>query len=69
MSTAELKNIVDHASLAEKRFLFVYLAETLNPNTTEQMDKWDRRMADMHAGKNRVSAEEFEKRLDRRPSK
>ena len=65
MSTAELKSFVDHASDAEKRFLFVYLAETLNPNSAEQTAEWDRRMKEMDAGKKRVSLQDFEKRLDR----
>jgi hypothetical protein len=65
MSTAELKSIVDHASDTEKRFLFLYLAETLNPNTGEQTAEWDRRMNDMDAGEKRVSWEEFERRLDK----
>lgn len=65
MSTAELKSFVDHASDAEKRFLFVYLAETLNPNTDEQTAEWDHRMKEMDAGEKRVSWKEFEKRLDK----
>jgi hypothetical protein len=65
MSTAELKSIVDHASDTERRFLFVYLAEMLNPNTGEQTVEWDRRMKEMDAGQKRVTWEEFEKRLDR----
>jgi hypothetical protein len=64
MSTAELKRIVDHASDSEKRFLFVYLAETLSPNNDQQAAEWDRRMKEMDAGEKRVSWDEFEKRLD-----
>jgi hypothetical protein len=65
MSTAELKQIVDDATEEQQQFLFVCLAEKLHVHTQEKMRELDGRSADLNAGKNRVSLEEFEKRLDR----
>ena len=64
VSTAELKRIVDDATVEEQRFLFVCLAEKMQPHSQEELQELDRRLADMDAGKNRLSLEEFEKRLD-----
>ena len=64
MSMVELKRIVDDATVEERQFLFVCLSEKLHPNSPKELEKLDRRMADLEAGKKRLSLEEFEKRLD-----
>jgi len=65
MSTAELKRIVDDATVEEQRFLFICLAEKMQPHSQEELQELDRRLTDIDAGKNRLSLEEFEQRLDR----
>ena len=65
MSTAELKRIVDDATAEEQQFLFVCLSEKLHAHSQEELEELDRRLAEMNAGKRRLSLGEFEKRLDR----
>ena len=65
MSAAELKRIVDEATVEEQQFLFVCLAEKLHPHSHEELQGLDRRLADMDTGKHRLSLDEFERRLDR----
>jgi len=65
MSTAELKRIVDNATAEKRRFLFVCLAEKMQPHSQEDLQELDQRLADMDAGNKRLSLEEFEQRLDR----
>jgi hypothetical protein len=65
MSTAELKRIVDDATVEEQQFLFVCLSEKLYAHSQEDLKELDRRAADMEGGKKRLSLDEFEKRLDR----
>jgi len=65
MSTAELKRIVDDATVEEQRFLFICLAEKMQPHSQAELQELDRRLTDIDAGKNRLSLEEFEQRLDR----
>jgi len=65
MSLAELKRIVDDATVEEQQFLFVCLSEKLQAHSQEELEELDRRLADMDAGKKRLSLHEFEKRLDR----
>ncbi len=65
MSTAELKSMVDAATVEEQQFLFVCLSEKLRAHSQEELSELDRRLADMDTGKKRLSLEEFERRLDR----
>jgi hypothetical protein len=64
MSTAQLQRIVDEATEEEQQFLFVGLSERLYAHRQEELEELDRRMAELDAGKKRLSLEEFEKRLD-----
>ena len=65
MSTAELKRIVDDATVEEQQFLFVCLSEKLRAHSQEELRELDRRLADLDAGRKRLSLDEFERRLDR----
>jgi len=65
MSTAELKRIVDDATVEEQQFLFVCLSEKLQARSQEELKELDRRLADLDAGNKRLSLDEFERRLDR----
>jgi len=65
MSWAELKRIVDDATEEEQQFLFVCLSEKLRSHSPERLKQLDRRLADMSAGRKRLSLDQFEQRLDR----
>ena len=56
MSTAELKKIVDDATDEEQQFLFACLSEKLHAHSQEELKELDRRLADMDAGKKRLSS-------------
>jgi len=64
MSTAELKRIVDDATVEEQQFLFGGLSEKLRAHGQQQLEELDRRSTKLAAGRKRLSLEEFEKRLD-----
>lgn len=66
MSRAELKRMVEESTAEEQQFLFVCLAEKLDPNSQQQVEGMDQRLADMDSGRKRLTLEEFEERLDRR---
>ena len=65
MSTAELKRYVDTRSPEEKKFLFNYLAKSLNLVDQKHLAEFDRRMDEMDAGEKRVSWAAVESRLDK----
>jgi hypothetical protein len=65
MSTAELKRIVDDATVEEQQFLFVCLSEKLRAHSQRDLEELDRRSTDLEAREKGLSLEEFEKRLDR----
>ena len=65
VSTAELKRIVDDATVEERQFLFVCLSEKLSAHKPEELRELDRRLADLGAGRKRLPLAEFETRLDR----
>ena len=64
MSTLELKAVVDKASPDERRWLARYLWETERQSDEAHLAELDRRMKEMDAGKNRVTWEELQARLD-----
>jgi hypothetical protein len=64
VSTAELKRIVDDATVEEQQFLFACLSEKLQAHSQEELKELDRRLANLDAGKKRLSLDEFERRLD-----
>jgi hypothetical protein len=66
MSKAELKRIVDDATSEEQQFLFICLSEKLRAHGEKELSELDQRLADLEAGRKRLSLDEFERRLDRK---
>lgn len=64
MSTAELKNYVEARTPDERRWLARFLWEMERQSDEAHLAELDRRMKDMDAGKNRVTWEELQARLD-----
>lgn len=64
MSKAELEKYVEERTPDEQRYLFICLAERMRGDDSAELEKLDRRMADLDAGRKRMGWETFEARLD-----
>ena len=64
MSTAELKNYVEARTPDERRWLARFLWEMEQQSDEAHLAELDRRMKEMDEGKNRVTWEELQARLD-----
>jgi len=64
MSTAELKKYADQRTPEERRWLARYLWELERDQDNDALVEFDRRMAEMDAGKSKVTWTEASARLD-----
>lgn len=64
MSTLELKSYVEARTPEERRWLARFVWEMERQSDEAHLAELDRRMKDMDEGKNRVTWEQFQARLD-----